>query len=267
MNKNNLRRIAVFMAIMAAASPQVKTSASVMLYGGPGFWVKKPIVIENGPDNKVKKPIVIENGPDNKKFYKNPKIMVPAVAGGAAFVTGTIFLSLWGAGVIGKKEKSDEKVNNETQELKKSYVNITENIQGEEKSPFPDYWEVVEKLDSGNVCDFCTGKADYESEHDSFSVSENGIDNNHPEKLTICKKSAEDLKQYASQFEQEPYKKKWNLKTDANNGRLHINIYFNSAKTQYEFKVCSSGDKKFYKFNVKHAQIIPCDMYGGPNKY
>ena len=254
MNKNNLRRIAVFMAIMSA-SPPVKTSASVMLkYGGPGFWVKKPVVIEHKSDNK--------------KFYKNPKIMVPAVAGGAALVTGTIFLSLWGAGVIGKKEKSDEKVNNETQELEKSYVNITENIQGEEKSPFPDYWEVVEKLDSGNVCDFCTGKADYESEHDSFSVSENGIDNNHPEKLAICKKLAEDLKQYVLQFKQIPYTKKWKLKTNANNGRLHINIYFNAAKKQYEFKVCSSGDKKFYKFNIKRIRPRPSGVfYGGPNKY
>ena len=71
MNKNNLRRIAVFMAMMAA-SPQMKTSASIMLkYGGPGFWAKKSGVIEHKSDNK--------------KFYKNPKIMVPAIAGGAAF--------------------------------------------------------------------------------------------------------------------------------------------------------------------------------------
>ena len=251
MNKNNLKRIAVFMAIMAAASPQVKTSASVMLYGGPGFWVKKPVVIEHKSDNK--------------KFYKNPKIMVPIGLGVAALVTSTILLSLWGAGVIGKKEKNNEKVNNETQELKNSYVNITENIQGEKKSPFPDYWEVVEKLDSGDVCDFCTGKADYESEHDSLRVSENGINDDNPEKLTICKKLAENLRQYASQFETIYSTTKWNLKIDVNNGRLHINIYFNSAKKQYEFKVCSSNDKKAYKFNIKHAKIIPCDKYGGPN--
>ena len=85
--------------------------------------------------------------------------MVPAVTGGTTFLTSTILLSLWGAGVIGKKEKSDEKVN----------VNITGNIQGEnKKSPFQDYWEVVEKIKSGNVYDFCTGETKYDSYNDSF---------------------------------------------------------------------------------------------------
>ena len=168
--------------------------------------------------------------------------MVPAVAGGTTLLISTILLSLWGAGVIGKKEKSDEKVN----------VNITGNIQGEnKKSPFQDYWKVVEKIESGDVCDFCTGEAYYASEYDSFKVSENGINNDNPQKLTICKKLAEDLKQYASQFEQVLYYKKWNLRIDANNGRLHICIYYNTAKKQYEFKVCSSNDQKTYKFNVK----------------
>lgn len=253
MNKNNLRRIAVFMAIMSA-SPPVKTSASVMLkYGGPGFWVKKPVVIEHKSDNK--------------KFYKNPKIMVPIGLGGAALVTGTILLSLWGAGVIGKKEKNNEKVNNETQELEKSYVNITENIQGEEKSPFPDYWEVVEELDSGDVCDFCTGEAYYDSQCDSFQGSYNGINDDNPEKLAICEKLAENLKQYASQFKQIPYTKKWELKTNANNGRLYIKIYYNGAKKQYEFKVFSSKDKKAYKFNIRQKTIGRPKMYGGPDFY
>lgn len=255
MNKNNLRRIAVFMAMMAA-SPQMKTSASIMLkYGGPGFWVKKPVVIEH----KL----------DNKKFYKNPKIMVPIGLGVAALVTGTIFLSLWGAGVIGKKEKNDEKVNNDTQELKKNDISNTEkNIQNEnKKSLFPDYWEVVEELDSGDVCDFCTGEAYYDSQCDSFQGSYNGINDDNPEKLAICEKLAENLRQYASQFEQEPYKKKWNLKTDADNGRLHISIYFNAAKKQYEFKVFSSKDKKAYKFNIRQKTIGRPKMYGGPDFY
>ncbi len=118
MNKNNLRRIAVFMAMMAT-SPQ-KTSAMsnsiTVAYGGPGYFEPIEPTVEYGGPDVFEKPGVLYGGPDferpkfeeidNKKFYKNPKIMGPAVAAGAVLLTGTILLSLRGAGIIGKKDKN-----------------------------------------------------------------------------------------------------------------------------------------------------------------
>ena len=172
MNKNNLRRIAVFMA-MLAASPQMKAGAVslTVAYGGPSFWEKKPVVVNN-------------KAVDNKKFYKNPKIMVPAIAGGVMFLTGATLLSLWGAGVIGKKENEEDKNNKGSKKINDKikssaggivttmdmyggpgfFINkITNNLNDkdlnpdikgvkeekegkEEKNSNQSYWELVDKL-------------------------------------------------------------------------------------------------------------------------
>ena len=107
----------------------------------------------------------------------------------------------------------------------------------------------------------------YDSQRDSFQGSYNGINDDNPEKLAICKKLAENLRQYASQFETIYHNTKWNLKTDVNNCQLHINIYYNTAKKQYKFKVFSSKDKKAYKFNIRQKTIRRPKMYGGPDFY
>ena len=133
MNKNNLKRIAVFMAMMAALT-QVKAKAHMVIaYGGPGLF-EQPVskYVYNGPRTLkfVKK----------KKFDKNPKIMVPAIAGGAVLLTGVTLLLLWGTGVIGKNEEDDidrEKIDSENQKLKGNDEDNTENIQDENAAPLP----------------------------------------------------------------------------------------------------------------------------------
>ena len=117
MNKNNLRRIAVFMA-MLAASPQMKAGAVslTVAYGGPSFWEKKPVVVNN-------------KAVDNKKFYKNPKIMAPIITGIVVFSTGVTLLSLWGAGVIGKKENEEDKNNKGSKKTKDNTKSSTGGIE------------------------------------------------------------------------------------------------------------------------------------------
>lgn len=178
MNKNNLRRIAVFMAMMAA-SPQMKASASTigksitLAYGGPSYFKQK--IDKKNFKQKVDKKIGYE------KFYKNPKIMVPASVGGAVFLTGVTLLSLWSAGVIGKKENEKDKNNKGIKEENKKTEDVIKSSAGsgiktavdmyggpkffskvseksgdnldtavEEKNKNEEYWKLIKKFKSCN---------------------------------------------------------------------------------------------------------------------
>lgn len=267
MNKNNLKRILAFLATMAVSQPRLsakdfkpvvayggpmilsnEVKHLAVSYGGPGFFRERfekneiePIVEYGGPeffeinDNKNEEKKDENNSPkiDNKKFYKNPKIMVPVVIGSAAVLTGITLFLLWGAGVIGKENKKENKK--------------------EIKVPFDDYWKLVEKIKSGEVSDYCSGLANYDYTRKFFSPSFNGVNDNYEFKSDVCKMNAGLLTEFASSFVEIKNGNKWRLSTDNDSicGITEVTIFFNSVKKQYELKFLYASGNSAFKFSVK----------------
>lgn len=198
------------------------------LYGGPEFFREQ---FEKNDEKKDE-----NNSPkiDNKKFYKNPKIMVPVGIGGATVLTGITLLSLWWAGIIGKEDKKEDKK--------------------EKKVPFDDYLKLVEKIKSGEVFDYCSGLANYNYTDKTFSPSFNGIDDNNESKSEICKKlDARLLTEFASSFVEIKNGNKWRLSTDNDStvGKVEVTIFFNSVKKRYEIKLLDAISNSAHKYNIK----------------
>ena len=232
MNKNNLKRIAVFMSMIATFQSRLsaKNIMPVVAYGGPGFFR------ERFEENEEKKDA-------DRKFYQNPKIMVPVVIGGTTVLVSAILLSLLGTGVIGKEDKKEDK-----KEKKVPF-----------KVPFDDYRKLVEKIYSGEVLGYCSGVANYDYNGKTFSPSFNGVDDDFKNKPEICKKlDAGLLTKFASSFVEIKSGKKWRLSTDNDSivGRVEVTIFFNSVKKQYELKfLCASGNRA-HKYSVKLDDVV-----------
>lgn len=235
MNKNNLKRILVFLATMAVSQPRLsaKDFKPVVAYDGTEFFERKAEKNEEKKDENNSPKI------DNKKFYKNPKIMVPVVIGSTAVLTGITLLLLWGAGVIGKENKKENKK--------------------ESKAPFGDYWKLVEKIKSGEVFDYCSGLANYDYTRKFFSPSFNGVDDNFKDKPEICEKlDAGLLTEFASSFVEIKNGNKWRLSTDNDSivGKVEVTIFFNSVQKHYELKFLRAAGNSAHKYSVKLDDVV-----------